>query len=406
MTGIRKLKVVCAVLISLLAVGCGTDTKTENSELENNENISSDNLESQEVNFATEIFNGDSNTFYDGYVFYNTPSGSLHMIDTNNSVDMPYCSDISCEHKASKDGMETNCISYNISSYSIDVNQDSLYFLQDDTWNVKELIKSDKTGNNQEKIAEFYNVQFVLSEIYTDQYYIFSYINSDEIIMGDDGYGNQVETIGESLNKEEIGIVMTNLETGKITTIFSDSQYENYSTQVYYYEGKIYFTQNYFDIPIDELLQVDNRDDYCHFILYSYDISTASTSVVMEDNSYAQANFAAGCFFYIDSDNVNHLIDLISAEDTTIDNAIQIAYSDKYLLYQTEGEFCLYDKDNKSVLKEVKYPESVYTVYCYYDNSVYLYMYKDDGQLEFGYLSNEDFWNGKFDNVLLWGYES
>ncbi|MBR6366465.1 MAG: hypothetical protein IKS10_10290 [Lachnospiraceae bacterium] len=373
-----------------------------------------------------------SDDFYtEDFALYHTDHGRLQIFDVASKSDRVFCFDPGCEHdkhrkvEVSPDGIETvveeGCMARNISSYTVMVQGDHLCFVK----YTGDVIQSDLQGKNRKVIATIPPYSPVQRIIYYKDAIFGDYSTSYEILEIEGENGEPDWIYGEMKEKDTVGIARANLNDGMSSEIFKR---EDYSAGLYYLTVRgthLYFAYTYSemqymapdgqmwrpmqeewkDLSVEEYLE--EREKRSWMEIYDYDIDSGEVRCVMNGLRQGRVVFCNGFFAVqpgLPGDGNKTILYRYTGEAFRELEGFILSqvYCDRHLVGLCDGEYQMIDEDTGEVLKRVRNPDNP----CFYPKvfigkSCYGGVVGEDWISTSAYISSEDFWNGKFENVIL-----
>lgn len=358
------------------------------------------------------------------YALYHSNNGQLRIFDANSKTDIVFCFNPGCEHEKEKrtitgELLKEGCPSYNYSSWAVFLDGDSCVFLRDNG----EVIRSDRQGENRRVIA---TIPSYLSIGTNDVFYagnsMFIYTaNHYEITEMKDSNGNSQWAIGDTKDTQDCRLIRVDLTDGKITEVF---QKEAYNAIIWKHDVRgehVYFECFYLDIPyvgpnletygpshsIPEGMTVENyweeMSKHRFVDIYDYYIATGELRTILSGQNNKDAVVFGRDFFALTEDNKSTMLYHYDGQPyLQLDCAVTVdVRTDEHLVChgQENGEYLMINEENGEILKRVQMPENTINLEAIIGDSCYGLVNGPDGWGA-GYISAEDFWNGKIENAI------
>lgn len=358
------------------------------------------------------------------YALYHSNNGQLRIFDANSKTDIAFCFNPGCEHEREKrtitgELLKEGCPSYNYSSWAVFLDGDSCVFLRDNG----EVIRSDRQGENRRVIA---TIPSYLSIGTNDVFYagnsMFIYTAMHyEITEMKDSNGNSQWAIGDTKDTQDCRLIRVDLTDGKITEVF---QKEAYNAIICKYDVRgehVYFECFYLDIPyvgpnletygpshsIPEGMTVENyweeMSKHRFVDIYDYYIATGELRMILSEQNNKDAVVFGRDFFALTEDNKSTILYHYDGQPyLQLDCAVTVGVrTDEHLVChgQENGEYLMINEETGEILKRVQMPENTINLEAIIGDSCYGIVNGPDGWGA-GYISAEDFWNGKIENAI------
>ncbi len=358
------------------------------------------------------------------YALYHSNNGQLRIFDANSKTDIVFCFNPGCEHEREKrtitgELIKEGCPSYNYSSWAVFLDGDSCVFLRDNG----EVIRSDRQGENRRVIA---TIPSYLSIGTNDVFYagnsMFIYTAMHyEITEMKDSNGNSQWAIGDTKDTQDCRLIRVDLTDGKITEVF---QKEAYNAIIWKHDVRgehVYFECFYLDIPyvgpnletygpshsIPEGMTVENyweeMSKHRFVDIYDYYIATGELRTILSGQNNKDAVVFGRDFFALTEDNKSTMLYHYDGQPyLQLDCAVTVGVlTDEHLVChgQENGEYLMINEENGEILKRVQMPENTINLEAIIGDSCYGLVNGPDGWGA-GYISAEDFWNGKIENAI------
>lgn len=357
------------------------------------------------------------------YALYHCQNGfALHLFDTNAKTDIVYCFDAGCEHKpevrsAKGEILEEGCISYEFGDSTVMLRNDKCYFLTDNG----EVIMADRQGENRKKIGMLpsYILRPSLVFFSDDALYV-TYENPYEMIESKDDNGDTQWIIGDVSDMTSCGILRVNLADGSCSEVYNKKEYNARIPSVDIRGEHLYFEYFYLDIPyvgpdletygpsgqIPEGLTVDNywevMPKHQWIDIYDYNMTTGELNRILSQRPCQEMVFCNG-FFALTEGETTALYRYNGEKFRTLDFAISSGYRcDSGLICVSKKEAAVYlliDENSGEVLKRVNIPYNKFHPSEFIGTACYGLVQNENG-FGIGYLSAEDFWNGRYENAI------
>lgn len=358
------------------------------------------------------------------YALYHSNNGQLRIFDANSKTDIVFCFNPGCEHEREKrtitgELLKEGCPSYNYSSWAVFLDGDSCVFLRDNG----EVIRSDRQGENRRVIA---TIPSYLSIGTNDVFYagnsmfIYTAIHY-EITEMKDSNGNSQWAIGDTKDTQDCRLIRVDLTDGKITEVF---QKEAYNAIIWKHDVRgehVFFECFYLDIPyvgpnletygpshsIPEGMTVENyweeMSKHRFVDIYDYYIATGELRTILSGQNNKDAVVFGRDFFALTEDNKSTMLYHYDGQPyLQLDCTVTVGVlTDEHLVChgQENGEYLMINEENGEILKRVQMPENTINLEAIIGDSCYGLVNGPDGWGA-GYISAEDFWNGKIENAI------
>lgn len=358
------------------------------------------------------------------YALYHSNNGQLRIFDANSKTDIVFCFNPGCEHEREKrtitgELLKEGCPSYNYSSWAVFLDGDSCVFLRDNG----EVIRSDRQGENRRVIA---TIPSYLSIGTNDVFYagnsMFIYTAMHyEITEMKDSNGNSQWAIGDTKDTQDCRLIRVDLTDGKITEVFQKEAYNAIICKHDVRGEHVYFECFYLDIPyvgpnletygpshsIPEGMTVENyweeMSKHRFVDIYDYDIATGELRMILSGQNNKDAVVFGRDFFALTEDNKSTMLYHYDGQPyLQLDCAVTVGVlTDEHLVChgQENGEYLMINEENGEILKRVQMPENTINLEAIIGDSCYGIVNGPDGWGA-GYISAEDFWNGKIENAI------
>ena len=256
---------------------------------------------------------------------------------------------------------------------------------------------------------------------YADNTMFVSTIMNYEIIEMKDSDGKSKWTIGDTKDTQDCRLIRINLTDGKITEVFQKETYNAYIPRRDVRGGHVYFDCFYLDIPyvgpnletygpsqsIPEGLTVENYWEEMpkhRFVdIYDYDIVTGELRTILSGQNNKDAVVFGRDFFALTEDNKSTVLYHYDGQPyLQLDRAVTSGVrSDEHLVChgQENGEYLMINEESGEILKRVQVPANSINLEAIIGNSCYGLINGPNGWGA-GYISAEDFWNGKIENAV------
>lgn len=362
----------------------------------------------------------------ENFALYHNNHGRLQIFDAASKKDIVYCFDPGCEHKPARwshtgELLSEGCISYEFSDMPVMLQGEKCYFLNDRG----EVYVSDRQGENRRLLARIPGYIIIPDMVMFSQEYMFiTYTNPYEMIPRKNEDGSDEWIVGNIKDMETCGIISVDLKNGAISELFHVEAYNARIAKADIRAGHLYFEYFYLDIPyvgpdletygpsgmVPEWLTVENYWDempkHQWMDLYDYDMQRSSLHTILSKKQSATVVFGEAFFAVVEGDSQTDLYRYDGTRFRQLDFAVKISVrSDKGLVCDSTAEpgvYRLIDVDTGAVLKQAKVsiPYSVFNPSCIIGESCYGVASCSKG-LGAGYLSADDFWNGRYENSVV-----
>ncbi len=348
-------------------------------------------------------------TFHkDGILF--EKNGLLHFIDAKSGKDIVLCDKPNCPHTGSAVNSPQPTCNAAIDGICMDgygIYRGQLYFIsQTDSGGIfnKEIYQADVNGANRKRIAELENVEFIENVTYVDEYLLVPYITQ-----------NDPDSPNVELEKPIVGMAAINLSTYEVTYIPTKEGYNPSIWQAHEYKGEFYYIYTYLDIKTNEDETVDEQN---HFFveLYSYDPATKSETKLVGGNNLSFLAFDGVYAYLIERTKEGEQVVQVKLTDGTKEAIFQdtnlrpsFFVDGNNLIYSIDidngQQWRLFDTKTKEIsnIGKLLYfnDEESFGISAMIKDKVYIF-YTDPEKDEFcdGYLSKQDFYDGKFDRKI------
>ena len=405
--------------VCLCCMACGKNNRSEESR---NQNDTQDIAASSDI--VCSSFVGRA-SLTEKYALYHDNHGQLRIFDAASKTDIVYCFNPGCEHEQEKRSvtgelLKEGCLSYNYSRWAVLLDEDSCVFLSDNG----EIIRSDRQGENRRVIATIptYLAVGVHEVFYADNTMFVSTIMNCEIIEMKDSDGNSRWTIGDLKDTQDCRLIRINLTDGKITEVFQKETYSAYIPRRDVRGEHVYFDCFYLDIPyvgpnletygpsgsIPEGLTVENyweeMPKHMFVDIYDYDIATGELWTILTAQNNKDAVVFGKDFFALTEGNKSTVLYHYDGQPyLQLDRVVTVGVrTDDHLVChgQENGEYLMINEENGEILKRVQMPENTINLEAIIGNSCYG-LVNGPGGWGAGYISAEDFWNGKIENAYV-----
>ena len=314
---------------------------------------------------------------YNDMGVFNSEDGIVYYCDPNTGIRTPICTKINCDHQGiSPTNPSPECDAY----FSTFVNctaivGDSFYCVtcpEDQGFYNKEFIKSDKNGTNRKVLYKTDSVSIFSSGIYEDGYLVYSYYNQD------DKDGNRLE-------KNQIGMIIINLQNEEVTRIELQDSYSGKILTANVDDGKVYYmlsynTENISDYDYDYIVSDEGKEklkDISRIEIWKYDMESGEKSL-FDTKGEDATEYCLGFGYLLKGYENNDKIEMtelktgkkIMINNTGI-NSVNICMFDDGVLFSHDGmiQMCRYGTDHLENIGS--YPEKHLSISWVSDNWVY-----------------------------------
>lgn len=364
-------------------------------------------------------WNSELSVFGEEYALYHTKNGQLQFFDTASGTFVPYCFDPTCEHMQARtvvgaDGAiktEGGCISYELTGVFSLREMGSYYF------SMPSLYRADREGRNREEIATITDdtkYAMIMQEYYTSEEYFGVWWLLYDIIKSKNVNGEEEWVMKNPLEERIVGITRISLTDGTVKEVFRLSKgYSRDIIDMRVYDGHLYFTISYLDVPYQEIAAYISYDDMSQYVLqqmrhtwsalYDYNLSTDSLTEVYCRQECSSVNLFNGFYAYQNAEEEGKVKvfsmngDLICELRLPGDIQLPKSNSDRYLYYQyyENGRYTygMYDVYNRELLHEID-SESFGTLQYVVGEGFYLWHNKSM------YIRATDFWNKDLSKLI------
>ncbi len=429
----KSIRILPALVISLFLFSCG---KTEDDKpLETEEAVSTSPFVNDGERFVC-VDTLNEGFFTEKYALYHDYHGQLQIFDVATKRDVVYCFDPACEHDKRKkvetldNGIEKvveeGCMGYNISLYPVMLLGEHLVFLD----HSRNIVQSDLQGENR-KVLTTFPTNFMANRLFFSEDDIFSTYNTNYELIEITGENGEKDWIfGEAKDKDTAGVGRVNISSGRADEIF---RREDCSATIYFTtirDKHLYFAYCYSDMPfmsedgdtwrkipdewkdlsIEEYLE--KRKGRIWMDIYDYDLASGELRCIVDRLAQGRINFCDGFFaVYLETPENDIRTYLFrytgemfrELEGFTIYSDL---YCEKHLIGLCDGEVQMIDEDTGEVLKSVEAPENdCFVPRVFIGESCYGNVVREDFRCFAGYISVDDFWNGKFENAIRFNVE-
>ena len=351
------------------------------------------------------------NAFSEEYAFFS--KGALYVFNVSSGQSMPYCLDPGCEHirpvhdDLTGEVLTKFCMAYDLGGKTFCLRDDCSYF-----FSFPILYRADREGANRRVITELdLKEPFCNADMFTEDCYFRLYTSSQEIIkVRDEDTGEEHVFFGGPLEKQKVGIIRIDLETGKNEEIFSaDDLYDLSVLNLVEYNGHLYFTCIGLDIPYEKLpnitedweayAQAQKEHDFTR--VYDYDIANSKLNLIISEQGVGGYDFVDG--FIVkpsEKDEPGVLFDLKGNRIRDLPfSPGRLVRSDRYIFAQNYANghnmYYLYDPTEDKMLQTVELSNgSFYPLVAIGDS------YYGISDNKYWYISADNFWSGKIDQMI------
>lgn len=369
-----KFRFYCVLTIAILLASCGNNSSRKQ------DKISDDDIEYTFVQSVNMSFSDEGILFSKENVMYfcDGESGTLTAI----------CSDPSCKHK------DSNCTARSEGGtvggiYIID---NKLYYFEkriNEDFRSNFLVCAEKDGSGKKTIGEF-SGESVIQTAVNDKKILSIYINS-------------ANEQSEQSDKQTVGIVMTDISSGKSEILIEKTA--DYATvdNMYYNGDEVYYAYT----VVNDLESKDIVTQICRL-----NCETGEDDVITElkrvdvfggfnDKEILYTDFSEDekkLFLY---DYKNEPVEI--AESAT--GIASYFYIDDNIVFcgdsNGESAFFVYDGQKTERIETKVNQEELPIIYAVTDNYVYVGCYDSEENFCIGRLSHDDFINGYFDKTKI-----
>ncbi len=407
---------VLTVFILLVPFGCKHSDTEEDSSNTADADTRSSTIEQQTTISAAPTEKHDKELYVDGNVFSEDHAffskEALYVFNVSSGKSVPYCLDPGCEHirpKRDKFGelLTKFCMAYDLGGKAFCLRDDCSYFCS-----FPILYRADKEGANRRIVAELdFGLPFCNEELYTEDSYFRLYTCNEELIkVVDEDTGEERWVFGKQLDKRKVGIFRIGLENGKIEEIFSaDDLYDLSVLNLTEYNDHLYFTCIGLDIPFEQLpnitedweayVQAQKEHDFTR--VYDYDIANSKLNLIISEQGVGGYDFVDG--FIVkpsEEDEPGVLFDLKGDRIRDLPfSPKRLVRSDQYIFAQNYSNghymYYLYDPAEDKMLQTVELSNGSFYLLAAVGDSYY-----GISDNKYWYISAENFWNGKIDQMI------
>lgn len=351
--------------------------------------------------------------------------GGARYFDVASRTDVLFCFEPNCEHQGWKLDPWKNtwygdhCAAHSLGNDAFYLTDECGYYFD---W--PNLIRTDRQGLNQKTIGKVDEpLDFQIFELYTDEYYCSAFTIAYEHTQVTEPSGEVTWRMGERLEKEVAGIVVVSLTDGSSRIIFRDGEHYNERvTDLYEYEGHLYFNEFYIDVPFESLRQCnDDRSDwqevdlenrkYQHVVLYDYDFASGELRKIFQRDGDGHGFRFGDGYILQQSDNITGEDAKLYRMDGELICDLPWAVSDCVMTDGTPilsswdsgvAKYRMYDIEKGEVLREVDVPDGSFGLRTAVGDSYYGMVAGNwsDGT-HAAYIAAEDFWSGAFDRAVV-----
>ena len=422
-TSMNRKRILAGALLVVLFVCLCCAACGKNSRSEENRNQNDTPETSETTGIVCDPFVGNA-SLTEKYALYHSNNGQLRIFDANSKTDIVFCFNPGCEHEQEKrtitgELLKEGCPSYNYSPWSVFLDGDSCVFLRDNG----EVIRSDRQGENRRVIATIPSYLSIgTNEVFyaDNSMFIYTAIHY-EITEMKDSDGNFQWTIGDTKDTKDCRLIRINLTDGKITEVFQKEAYNAIISRRDVRGEHVYFECFYLDIPyvgpnletygpsqsIPEGLTEENyweeMPKHMFVDIYDYNINTGELRTILSGQNNKDAVVFGKDFFALTEGSKSTVLYHYDGKPyLQLDCAVTVGVrTDEHLVChgQENGEYLMINEENGEILKRVQMPENTINLETIIGNSSYGLVNGPDGWGA-GYISAEDFWNGKVENAI------
>ena len=408
--------IACLMMAFVLLVpfGCKhTDTEVSFSEIDTKTDatLSTGEAQTDKARERQKVIYLNKNAYSEKYALLYPNALSIFTVESGKS--MKYCFDPGCEHiRPVRDDLTGElltkfCMAYDLGGKAFCLRDDCSYFCS-----FPILYRADKEGANRRIVAELdFGLPFCNEELYTEDSYFRLYTCNEELIkVIDADTGEERWAFGKQLDKRKVGIFRIGLENGKIEEIFSaDDLYDLSVLNLAEYNDHLYFTCIGLDIPFDQLpnitedweayVQAQKEHDFTR--VYDYDIANSKLNLIISEQGVGGYDFVDG--FIVkpsEEDEPGVLFDLEGDRIRDLPfSPKRLVRSDRYIFAQNYSNghymYYLYDPAEDKMLQTVELSNGSFYLLAAVGDSYY-----GISDNKYWYISAENFWNGKVDQMI------
>ncbi|HKM33856.1 MAG TPA: hypothetical protein VJY54_03835 [Lachnospiraceae bacterium] len=352
----------------------------------------------------TEIFISRLETYNDIGMTHIDGRNILHFYDPESNNAIALCAKPNCEHLGeSRNNPNPTCDAYVQGTvFGPAIINNKLYYLvsppytQDNPngYYHQEFYQADVNGTNREKIAEVDDIPGFYMGIYENGYLACTYMNDSDVS-------------GASLEKQEAGICLLNLDTKKLNRIYKRDHYEGCIHDVMIRNGKLYYIYTYTTEKLDfsDLNEIMTEEFQKHMNtvsqieLWKYNIDTGEEELVWQNGGTMLYHLAYGYLVDIEEENA-YLLNVETNERIELEHDLVmkkgISICEDGIIIVGDGQVTFWDYQLKSMENIGTYKEEQdFFLASVTDKWVYS-MYLSDGEYLPGCISREKFMNGDF----------
>ena len=354
--------------------------------------------------------------------------GGARYFDAASGVDVLFCFDPNCQHLGprydlySGENMGDNCVAYQLGYCAFSLREDGGYFFR---W--PEMIHTDREGKNRKVIATVDEpIDFQHYEVFTkEQYFTECTICYDHIKQtAEDGTVQWL--LGDRLEEQIAQVLRVSLTDGSSEVIFRDAEHHDAAVvNLYVYDNHLYFEDCYLDIPFAEMeMTKDDGSDWeevarrnsVHYYVdaYDYNIATGELRQLFQTGGENCMSFYFGPGVilgvpseYKEGEHNGVLYDMNGELIRTLPWVVSdmiITDGNPIFTYWHDGvqHVWEYDVAKDTILREVDYKDGEgFRLRVAIGTSYYGGVMSQDGSLSIGYIRADDYWNGKYENAVI-----
>jgi len=373
-----KFRSYCVLAIAILLAGCGNNSSKKQDKTSND-------IEYTFVQLANMTFSDE------GILF--SKENIMYFCDSESGTVTAICSDPSCKHK------DYNCtaVSEGGTIGGIYIIDDKLYYFEkrsDEDFRSNYLICADKDGSDKKTIGEFSGDRIVQSAV-KDNKIVSVYINFIE-------EQNEEQNYVQS-DKQTVGIVMTDISSGKSEIIVEKTDDYAAVDNIYYNGDEIYYVYT----VVKDLENKDTVTQICRI-----DCKTGKDEIIKElkkvntfggfdDKEILYTDFSGDEDKLFSYDYKNDPVEI----DESSTGISSYFYIDDNIVFcgesNEESAFFLYDGQKSKKIETKVDPEDLPIIYTVTDNYVYVGCNDSDKNYCMGRISHDDFLNGNFNETKI-----
>ena len=358
--------------------------------------------------------------FTENYVLYHDNHFRLQFFDVSGKTDIVFCFTPGCSHEEEKrsvtgEVLEKGCIAYDFSRYTVMLQGDYCYFLDNETG---EVVRSDARGENRKVVGRI--PLYILPDgvFFSENALYVTYCNNYEMIETKDENGEIRWIVGDAKEKRLCGILRVDLADGRCTEVF---QAEEYSALIQQYDVRgnhLYFQYSYYDIPyinpnmettdssvtIPEGLTAENyweeMPKHAWYGIYDYNITTGELRVVAEKQQ-SKGVFLCKDFYAVAREETTELYrytgEYLRKLDFSFGRGVR---SDSGLICNKGQDTVLVDETTGEIVKQSTISADQFVAHAIIGESCYGY-YRGESGWSLGYLPTKDFWENNLSNAVV-----